>query len=424
MNDIAIKLENVSKFYKLYNSPVDRFKEALNPFGKVFHRDFYALNNINLEIKKGEILGVVGKNGCGKSTLLKLISKVLTPNEGNVIVKGKISALLELGSGFNPEFTGMQNIFFYGTILGFLKSEMENRLDEILAFADIGEFINQPIKTYSSGMKARLAFSVAIYVDPEILILDEVLSVGDMLFQRKCFMKMEELFNSNKTIIYVSHDIDSINRLCTRAVLLSQGNVVLDGKPKVVTAEYKRRQYENETVKKVGIVLEKSQQPEAISDMERDVDISLKTEVIVKEGSSHIDIQDYHILDKKGQRVNVLKCHECYTYVYCVELNQEHNGVMFGAGIRDKQGVPLSWTIEDCVKRKMEAGCFYRIEWKFTCRLQAGLYYMTAGARDSQGQLLRQELDTLVFKVEKNHQLNVGGVFDSSWECEIHKGAI
>jgi len=184
-SNIAISLSNVTKYYKIYENPKDRFREAISFSNKNFHRKFYATSDISLEVKKGEILGIVGKNGSGKSTLLKLISSVLTPDKGSIKINGKVSALLELGSGFNPEFTGMQNIYFYGTILGFSKKEMETKIKDIISFADIGDFINQPLKTYSSGMKARLGFSVAIHIEPEILILDEVLSVGDIHFKRK-----------------------------------------------------------------------------------------------------------------------------------------------------------------------------------------------------------------------------------------------
>ena len=239
-SDIAISLKNVSKYYKLYKDPRDRLKEALSPFSKVFHKKFYATNNINLEIKKGEILGIVGKNGSGKSTLLKLITSVLTPDEGSIQVKGKISALLELGSGFNPEFTGLQNIFFYGAILGFSKKDMNEKLADIITFADIGEFIEQPLKTYSSGMKARLGFAVAVHIDPEILILDEVLSVGDVLFKRKSYAKMQGFFENGKTIIYVSHSTNEINRLCTRAIFLLNGEIIMDDEPKIVTKYYEK----------------------------------------------------------------------------------------------------------------------------------------------------------------------------------------
>jgi len=186
-NDIVISTRNLTKVYKLYRSPQDRLKEALHPGRKKYHKDFYALKDVNLEIRRGEVLGIVGKNGSGKSTLLKILSRVLTPSSGEFEVKGKVSSLLELGSGFNPELTGMENIFFYGTILGFTEEKIRGKLQEILDFAEIGDFVYQPLKTYSSGMKARLAFSVAINVDPDILILDEVLAVGDELFRRKCF---------------------------------------------------------------------------------------------------------------------------------------------------------------------------------------------------------------------------------------------
>jgi len=249
-NEIAISLQNVSKYYKLYDAPKYRLIEAFDPRRRVYHAKYHAIKNLSLEVKKGEILGIVGKNGAGKSTLLKLITSVLVPDEGKIHVNGKISALLELGSGFNPEFTGMQNIFFYGTILGFSKQEMQDKLDDILAFADIGEFINQPLKTYSSGMRARLGFSVAVHIDPDILILDEVLAVGDILFKRKCYTKMKEFFDGGKTIIFVSHSADSIKELCSRAIFLLDGGVALDGEPKTVVHYYEKYQFSSKEVQK------------------------------------------------------------------------------------------------------------------------------------------------------------------------------
>ena len=187
--DIAIKIKDLTKCYKIYNKPSDRLKESLDPFRKKYHRDFFALNNVCFNVKRGETVGIIGKNGSGKSTLLKLITGVLTPTDGNIIVNGKISALLELGAGFNPEFTGIENIYMNGTIMGFSKVEMDKKLQDIIDFADIGDFINQPVKMYSSGMFARLAFAVAINIEPDILIVDEALSVGDVFFQNKCFKK-------------------------------------------------------------------------------------------------------------------------------------------------------------------------------------------------------------------------------------------
>ncbi len=226
MSDVAVKIENVTKIYQLYNRPMDRLKESMSLFRKKeYHHKFYALNDINLEIKKGESIGIVGKNGSGKSTLLKIISGVLTQSQGDVHVDGKVSALLELGTGFNPEYTGIENIYSNGLIMGYNKEEMDERLDDIVNFAQIGEYINQPVKTYSSGMFARLAFATAINVDPEILIVDEVLAVGDAKFQIKCINKMEEFKASGKTVLFVSHTLEQIKRFCTKGVWIDHGEM-------------------------------------------------------------------------------------------------------------------------------------------------------------------------------------------------------
>lgn len=225
---IAVKVDNLSKIYKLYNTPMDRFKEALHPFKKRYHKDFYALNSLCFDIKRGETVGIIGKNGSGKSTLLKIITGVLTPTEGTVKVNGRVSALLELGAGFNPEYTGIENIYFQGNLMGFTREEMDSRIEGILNFADIGEFIHQPVKTYSSGMFARLAFAVAINVEPDILIVDEALSVGDFSFQYKCFMKFKEFQSKNKTVIFVTHSMQDVVRYCHRAIFIHQGNLIED----------------------------------------------------------------------------------------------------------------------------------------------------------------------------------------------------
>lgn len=223
MSDVAIRVENVSKVYKLYDKPIDRLKETLSIFKKVYHRDHYALNNISFEVKKGETVGIIGTNGSGKSTLLKMITGVLTPTSGNIEVNGKVSALLELGAGFNPEYTGMENIYLNGTMMSYSKEEMDKKVQPILEFADIGEFINQPVKTYSSGMFARLAFAVAINVEPEILIVDEALSVGDTRFQIKCMNKMKQMMEGGTTVLFVSHDTNSIKRFCSKALWIDKG---------------------------------------------------------------------------------------------------------------------------------------------------------------------------------------------------------
>lgn len=237
MQEIAICMENVSKVYKLYDKPVDRLKESIHPFRKSYHRDFYALNNINFEVKKGEILGIIGKNGSGKSTLLKIIAGVLTPTCGNVQVNGKLSALLELGAGFNPELTGIENIYLNGTIMGYTKEETDTKMQAISDFADIGDFLYQPVKMYSSGMFLRLAFAVAINVDPEILIIDEALSVGDMRFQQKCYRKIRE-FKGRRTVIFVSHDMSAVANFCDRILWIDEGKNYKEGSPDEILEKY------------------------------------------------------------------------------------------------------------------------------------------------------------------------------------------
>lgn len=231
-----IEINNLSKVYKLYNKNLDRIKETFSK--RRYHKEYYALKNISFSVKKGETVGIIGKNGAGKSTILKIITGVLKPTLGEVKVNGKIAALLELGAGFNPEFTGIENIYLNGRIMGFSKSEMDERLQSIIDFADIGEFINQPIKIYSSGMFARLAFSVAISVEPEILIVDEALSVGDMQFQEKSITKMKEIRDKGTTIIYVSHSLASVRNFCERAIWFKNGEIVEDGDSAIICEKY------------------------------------------------------------------------------------------------------------------------------------------------------------------------------------------
>jgi ABC-type polysaccharide/polyol phosphate transport system ATPase subunit len=238
MNNIAIKVSHLTKVYKLYDKPIDRLKESLHPLKKQYHKDFYALNDVNFEIKKGETVGIIGKNGAGKSTLLKIITGVLTPSNGHVHVNGRISSLLELGAGFNPEYTGIENIYLQGTLMGYSHSEMELKIDEILLFADIGDFVYQPVKMYSSGMFARLAFAVAINVDPDILIVDEALSVGDMAFQEKCILKMKSMLNAQRSILFVSHSLPSIRNFCHKAIWIKDGKMIMNNEANIVCEAY------------------------------------------------------------------------------------------------------------------------------------------------------------------------------------------
>lgn len=250
MSDIAIKVENLNKVYRLYDKPIDRMKEALSLSKKKYGKDHYALKDISFNVEKGEIFGIIGTNGSGKSTLLKIITGVVNASSGNVIVNGCVSALLELGAGFNQEYTGMENIYLNATMIGITKDEIERRIPKILEFADIGEFIYQPVKTYSSGMFARLAFSVAISANPDILIVDEVLAVGDTRFQVKCLEKIKQLQKDGTTILYVSHDIYSMRNFCNRVMWLNKGNFKMIGQPEDIIQKYKASLMDNTVVLK------------------------------------------------------------------------------------------------------------------------------------------------------------------------------
>lgn len=240
MDNTVINVDHVVKMYKLYDKPMDRLKEALLPVRKKRYKEHYALNGVSFDVKKGETVGIIGTNGSGKSTMLKIITGVLNPTSGKVSIDGRISALLELGAGFNSEYTGLENIYLNGTMTGFTAEEINSRLQEILDFADIGDFVHQPVKTYSSGMLVRLAFAVAINIDPEILIVDEALSVGDVFFQAKCFKKFEDFKKEGKTILFVSHDLSSVQKYCDRVVLLNKGNKLAEGSARDMINLYKK----------------------------------------------------------------------------------------------------------------------------------------------------------------------------------------
>lgn len=246
-NDIAIRVTNLSKCYEIYDAPRDRLKQFVMPrvrrlagkTHKQYYREFWALKEVSFEIKKGETVGIIGRNGSGKSTLLQMICGTLTPTSGSIQTSGRVAALLELGSGFNPEFTGRENVYMNAAVLGLSKDEVDARFSDISAFADIGDFIEQPVKTYSSGMMVRLAFSVAIHVEPDILIVDEALAVGDIVFQMKCLDKMEEIRSSGTTILFVSHSLEQVKRFCETAVWLKDGKLQKIGESNYVTDQYR-----------------------------------------------------------------------------------------------------------------------------------------------------------------------------------------
>lgn len=238
MSNIAIHVSNITKKFELYNKPIDRLKEALHPLRRIYHQDFYALKGLTFEIKKGQTVGIVGKNGSGKSTLLKILTGVLTPTSGEVVVNGKVAALLELGAGFNPELTGIENVYLSGALIGYTKDQMDALMPNIVDFADIGQFLYQPVKMFSSGMFARLAFAVSINVDPDILIIDEALSVGDIRFQQKCIRRLNEFKKSGRTVIFVSHDTVLLSAFCDSAIWIHEGSLKEFGQAKAVTNLY------------------------------------------------------------------------------------------------------------------------------------------------------------------------------------------
>ena len=245
MDAVSIKVSGLSKFYHLYNSPGDRLKEALNPFKKNYHHDFFALKEVDFEVKRGEVIGIVGNNGAGKSTLLKILTGVLTPSQGEVKVEGKIASLLELGAGFNPEYTGIENIYFQGTLMGYTNAQMREKIDEIIAFADIGEFIDQPVHMYSSGMFARLAFAVATSVKPDILIIDEALSVGDGAFAHKSFNRIMQLKDEGTTVVFCSHTLYQVEMICSKVLWLHEGSLHGWGKASDIVKAYDQFLYKS-----------------------------------------------------------------------------------------------------------------------------------------------------------------------------------
>lgn len=304
MSEYAIKVQNVSKVYKLYNRPSDRLIDTFGLPGKKKFKEHRALNDVSFEVKKGEALGIIGTNGSGKSTILKIITGVLNPTEGDVVIDGRISALLELGAGFNMEYTGIENVYLNGMMMGFTNEEIDAKLQDILDFADIGDFVNQPVKTYSSGMFVRLAFAVAINIEPEILIVDEALSVGDVFFQAKCYKKFDEFKEQGKTILFVSHDLGSIVKYCDKVILLNKGVKMDEGTPKDMVSLYKRvllGQTKAEQEKKLNVATVQDEKSDLWKNhyvINKDVD---------EYGSGKAEIIDFAIMDENNEFTNCIE---------------------------------------------------------------------------------------------------------------------
>lgn len=391
MSEIAISLKNVSKCFKRYTRPADRLKEILVP-GKSRVDEFWALKDINLEVPKGETLGVVGRNGSGKSTLLQILAGTLTPTTGEVKVKGRVSALLELGSGFNPEFTGEQNVFFNGRLLGLTQREIEEKFDDIAAFADIGDFIEQPVKTYSSGMFVRLAFAVAVNVDPEILIVDEALAVGDIVFQHRCMRRMRDLMDRGVTTFFVSHDSGAIKTLCNSAIMLHDGVIHTAGLPNAVIIEYIKTVTELE-LEITQTEVESHEQQKAVinSQIAEDIDKQQSSlqENKTRRGNRKALIEDVKLLNSYGEYCGdspVFGFNEEVTLTVEVKVYEPLKECIVGFFICDKNGNEIigSNTFEENYPiGKLEPGETITINFKFRLPLRPASYSLTvAGAEN------------------------------------------
>ena len=386
MSEIAIEVQNLSKVYKLYERPIDRMREALSPRRKNYHKNHYALDNISFRVNKGETLGIIGTNGSGKSTLLKIITGVLSPTTGDINVNGRISALLELGTGFNLEYTGIENIYLNGTMLGYTRNEIEERLNSILEFADIGEFIYQPVKTYSSGMFVRLAFAVAINIDPEILIVDEALSVGDVFFQAKCYNKFEEFRKMGKTIILVTHDLGSVVKYCDRAILINKGEFIREDKPKYIVDLYKKilvNQLEDNILKDKDANDETSNENQIVYDnSKRWKDSIIENPNKSDYGNRKAEIIDYAIVDKKGNITTSLVKGEDFTIKMRIIFNHIIQDPIVAFTIRDSKGTEITGTNTMLENIKIEVDKeneIKTIEFKQKMDLQGGEYLLCLG---------------------------------------------
>ena len=396
MSEIAIKAEHLSKIYKIYENNIDRLKEAFHPFHKRYSKDFFALRDVSFEIKRGENVGLVGKNGAGKSTLLKMITGVLTPSGGTLEVHGRIASLLELGAGFNPDMTGIENIYMNGLLMGQSREEMNEKIDDIVAFADIGDFVKQPVKTYSSGMFARLAFAVNAFLEPDILIIDEALSVGDSFFQSKCMDKMRSMIDSGVTVLFVSHDTYAVKNLCERAFYLQAGQLIMDAPAKDVIEVYRneivkmRRELVGSKSDKVIEMMEAAKAMHMTDDTEDfnipvDEDTLRRAKEIFDKNAQYNRLQDgraellnVQLMNLDGELVNEVIFGQSVVLRMIVQFNEDVECLGMGYHIRNSTGIDLIYTDSRFNKTKAifdgRRGEIYVIDWKFKVELRQEMY--------------------------------------------------
>jgi lipopolysaccharide transport system ATP-binding protein len=445
-DNIAISVRNLGKSYLIWANPTDRLKHSLRanlakfcPIPeKCYHTEFWALRDISFDVAKGETVGIIGRNGSGKSTLLQIICGTLAPTCGACQARGRISALLELGSGFNPEFTGRDNVYMNATILGLSQEEIDEKYPAIVEFADIGDFINQPVKTYSNGMVVRLAFAVSASVDPDILVVDEALAVGDEMFQRKCFARLRSFQENGGTILFVSHAAGAVVELCTRAILLEQGEKLIEGQPKFVVSQYhklinapkEKREYVIHGIRSLAQHPEPADQtpespPVAIDAKPKPVgsarpfyDPNLKPASTVCYLERGARISEPKIFTLAGEQVNNLIRRETYIYAYEVEFIESFTNVRFGMLIKSMSGVELGGGVSapngggiPFVQRDSKI----LVEWEFRCLFLPGVYFMNAGVLAMVGDeeiYLHRRLDTAAFRVQPEEDLTVTGMVD------------
>lgn len=414
MSDKAIDIQKISKVYKLYDTPRDRMLEALRIGRRVRHREFSALRDVSFDVQKGEVVGIIGTNGAGKSTLLKIITGVLSPTSGTSTVNGKVSALLELGAGFNQECTGLENIYMNGRMMGYTQKEMDMRKDAIISFADIGDFIYQPVKTYSSGMFARLAFAVSINVEPDILIVDEALSVGDLFFQNKCFRKFDELKQKGTTILFVSHDIGSVRQMCSRVLWLEKGTVKAFGEVQEICDQYmdeKRRGSEF-----VSAHLENIDASELrVTEVNQEREYPAIRYEEDRFGSDKVKIQSAYFTDRNGEKCKTLYVDREYDAHIVVSCMQDVESIIVGMVMENNKGLPL-YDINNYINQgetiRGKAGKTYELVYHYCLpRIMNGVYVLGVAVAD--GTQMRHEMLSWLHGVMKVEVVNEG--YNSSY---------
>lgn len=384
MSEYAIRVKDVSKVYKMYNRALERLKDAFGWLKPGAVEEYRALNHVSFDVKKGEALGIIGVNGSGKSTVLKIITGVLSQTEGDVEIDGRISALLELGAGFNMEYTGIQNVYLNGTMCGFTKEEIDARLQEILDFADIGDFVNQPVKSYSSGMFVRLAFAVAINIEPEILIVDEALSVGDVFFQAKCYKKFEEFKEQGKTLLFVSHDLSSIAKYCDRVVVLNKGDKLAEGNPKDMVALYKRLLVNQTKSSQEGKALQ-AQASASEDSGEKNSKVLWKSHYTINPnvdeyGTGKAEIIDFAIIDGNGQYSNCIEKGTRFQVKSKVLFHEAIDNPIFTCSFKNVKGDTITGTntmYEHKNPGLVQAGDEYVATFEQDMYLQGGEYLLS-----------------------------------------------